>query len=1068
MINDLDMQVWSYLLAPTFQFVNTAGKPLTEGYLEVYIAGTRNKYYCASDFNGTLHPFQIPLDSLGSNIVLADPSQAYDVYAYNRFGSLVMSRYNVSPSNAGGSGVLTITISSNDDTVQVVKDGNNYDLSIADTVARIDDIEDRLDNIGDGSVGYAVAHSELASGGLFELTNDKNKDIDYTGDMHGFRLKPGHVYQLNFNAKFDCNNDTNDLISGKFYLDGDNVVSQEWQFNVDNSFEHQESFNGSTVLVIPEDVSYYDVKLKYLFDDEALDLYLNKISIVDVTSIVSQGASGGGVEYTDGDGIIIVDNSISVDMDYINEHLEIDASSILSSAYNYTDVRVSQASGDLINIIAEATGNIPMPPEVPNVEITSPNGTIDVQSSTDVQTNTKTFTIDVNKGDVDYYIGSHSAEIGTTNYNITNNLVKSDGNLDITSPGKGLYLVCVNANVRPSGIRNEQHEVWLSVGPNNTYTMMHSLDWNNPQDTDISCASILKINGNEPIRIYLAYGTTPSVGVVLTVGNVSVYRLDSVLGQGDNSGLDKVYHDYTLSGDGTQANPLSVVNQGTTYTAGAGIDITNDVISTDIEVQNADKVNVNLDFGNTIQTVNTISTDGSTVRTDGFNFKLPNIKAGNGIEFTKVGTETTISMDSDVSDVVDTVEKLKQDLDTQITTNFDMPNISHVYDFADPSVSTLANGACMLCQSFTIPINHELRTTTDDADTPTLLGIYSQQNFAHKIMLALYEYTYAAEGEEHGSSTYVGDTGPVNVVQGVNEFPLKNRNPSITELRSDKVYYATLYLPNASRVNGLLLAGCSGYGNASIPAEPRLTCATENITWNGQELDLDDPTTTLNHYQVIQIPGQDPYYQYYIGPWNSGYNERQSAPRFYMQIRNGEYNVPVVPTVPFNDLGNVLPRGTLTQSDIPSFSPSQANSAYRDVTPLMNVTITAFEWIDGMSTCAGWAAANCVFDSGFANNLSGVSNSVVDLGQVVSGTNPGYAHRITFTTPLTLTAGTTYRFLCGCTDGSPYFKVWLDPTDVIYFGNNGWYVDISNLTRDDHHAGMYNKLYDNNNNHYVI
>jgi hypothetical protein len=46
-------------------------------------------------------------------------------------------------------------------------------------------------------------------------------------------------------------------------------------------------------------------------------------------------------------------------MDYINEHLDIDASSILSSAYNYTDARVSQASGDLINIIAEATANIP-------------------------------------------------------------------------------------------------------------------------------------------------------------------------------------------------------------------------------------------------------------------------------------------------------------------------------------------------------------------------------------------------------------------------------------------------------------------------------------------------------------------------------------------------------------------------------------------------------------------------------------------------------------------------------------------------------------------------------------
>lgn len=685
--------------------------------------------------------------------------------------------------------------------------------------------------------------------------------------------------------------------------------------------------------------------------------------------------------------------------------------------------------------------DIDLPPEVPNVEITSPNGTIDVQSSTDVQTNTKTFTIDVKKGDVDYYIGSKSVvEVGTTNYNITNNLVRTEGNIDITQPGKGLYLVCVNANVRPTGTANEQHEVWLSVGPNNTYTMMHSLDWTNLQDTDISCASIVKINGNEPISIYMSYGSTPSIGVDLTVQNVSVYRLDSIIGQGG----------------------------GTTYTAGDGIKIENDVISTDISVMQGSPISADIDFGQFFNNLYAVTTDGHQIRTDAIRFKLPAIKAGNGITFSKVGNETTISMNGEVGNVVETVEKLKQDLDTQITTNFDMPNISQVYDFADPSVSTLANGACMLCQSFTIPINHELRTVTDDENTPTLLGIYAQQNFAHKIMLALYEYTYAGEGEEHGSSTYVGDTGPVDVVQGVNEFPLKNRNPSITELRSDKVYYATLYLPNAARVNGLLLAGAPNYGNGSIPAEPRLTCAVENITWNGQELDMSDPATTLNHYQEVVIPDEPVYYQYYIGPWNSGYNERQTAPRFYMQIRNGEFNVPVVPTAPFVDLGDALPRGTLTQTDIPSFAPSQANSAYRDVTPLMNVTITGFEWIDGMSTAAGWAAANCVFDSGFSTNLSGVSNTVTDLGQVISGNQPGYAHRITFTTPITLTAGTTYRLLCGCTDGSPYFKVWLDPTDVIYFGNNGWYVDISNLTRDEHHAGMYNKLYDNNNNSYVI
>ena len=83
----------NYLLDPMFQIENSAGKPATDGWLEVYIHGTRTKYYCASNFDGTLHPFKIKLDSLGSNIVLADDGQAYDVYAYNRFGSLLMSRY---------------------------------------------------------------------------------------------------------------------------------------------------------------------------------------------------------------------------------------------------------------------------------------------------------------------------------------------------------------------------------------------------------------------------------------------------------------------------------------------------------------------------------------------------------------------------------------------------------------------------------------------------------------------------------------------------------------------------------------------------------------------------------------------------------------------------------------------------------------------------------------------------------------------------------------------------------------------------------------------------------------
>ena len=370
MVTSDNMQQWAYLLSPTFQFVNSAGKPLTEGYIEVYIAGTRNKYYCASDFNGTLHPFQIPLDSLGANIVLSDPDQAYDVYVYNKYGSLVMSRYHVSPGMAGGSGVLSITIGSEDGTVSVTNDGNgNFDLSIQDTVDRIDALEQAVSGLSaDSSVGYAIAHAYTVElDGTFDLVNDAVTGIGYTPNMDGFRLKSGHVYQFNFNALFE-NGAFDRNCSGKLYLEGPNTIAQEWKFDLDDSYYHSQSINGSTVLVTPNDLNYYDVKLKLAWDVDypnKPNVDLNKISIVDITTLLSTTVSGIGGNYTGGDGIFVNDETyvISVDMDYINSHLNIDATEIIASAVNiataYTDARVTSVSGDLVNLIAEVSASIP-------------------------------------------------------------------------------------------------------------------------------------------------------------------------------------------------------------------------------------------------------------------------------------------------------------------------------------------------------------------------------------------------------------------------------------------------------------------------------------------------------------------------------------------------------------------------------------------------------------------------------------------------------------------------------------------------------------------------------------
>lgn len=704
-----------------------------------------------------------------------------------------------------------------------------------------------------------------------------------------------------------------------------------------------------------------------------------------------------------------------------------------------------------LNLDVKEDGHFEYTINAKNIDVTSPNGTITVNVVDDPLTDTKTFQLDIGSGNVEYFFGK-SANISVTDnrqYELVSQATQGvQGNLNPASLKKGIYLMCASIKYRPVSNTNDMQRVFISAG----YPAIAHYDVLDMSYTDYHTKELAQLliipNDGIPATIYFQFEgmTDPGREVGLELYNVSIYRIDTVLANGGEiiTGLTEVIHDATLTGKGTIEDPLSVTNPGgASYGAGDAIDIdAND----DINVLYGDGLAINGD--NELE-----------------------VKLGDGLTFEDNGGIKVITIDSDVSDVVETVEKLKKDLDTQITTNFDMPNISQVYDFADGSNWRTHNGACMLCQSFTIPINHEIRTVTDDADTPTLLGVYAKQDFSgHKVMLALYEYTYPLAGEANGTTTYVGDTGPVTILGGLNEYPLKNRNPSIDELRSDKVYYATLYMPSTAFSNGLFLAGAPNYGSASVPAEPRLTCVTENITWNNVEIDLDDPTATLNHYQIVVVPGEDPYYQYYIGPWTDGYNERWETPRFYMQIRNGEYNTPIIPTVPFTDLGAQLPDTAGLVSTIPSFTPSASNSIYRNVEPLTNVSIASMEWIDNTAVCNGWAAANCVYDSGYTTNLSGVSNTVTDLGQVVTvDGQAGYAHRITFTTPVALTAGTTYRFLCDTfTSGSEYSFTWASPTDVLDCSNNGWWADYQNMTRFNNYYGKYLKLTDTNNVSYVI
>ena len=461
------------------------------------------------------------------------------------------------------------------------------------------------------------------------------------------------------------------------------------------------------------------------------------------------------------------------------------------------------------------------------------------------------------------------------------------------------------------------------------------------------------------------------------------------------------------------------------------------------------------------------------------------IKLGKGLQFNESAGVDANALEIEgyegIENVVETVEKLANHLDTQITTNFDFPNISGVSDFANTSVSTLANGAGMLCQAFTIPINHDIRTISDDAGSHTLLGIFSMQNYTQsKIMLALYEYSYPEGDAEHGSTTYVGDTGPVDVVAGINEYPLRNRNPQITELRSDRVYYATLYVPNSVHgTSNLSLASIPGYGaNNFMNAEPRFSCAVENITYDGHELDMNDPTTTLNHYTAE--PSEDPevpYLNYAIGPWSSQYNERPTAPRFYLQIRNGKRTMPEPSNDPFVDLGDPSLKASATYSGLfpnPGFTIGQQSIVFQEVHPSQACTITEWTIYDNNPTDSlSWGGM--VYDGGFENKLCDNSDvNLTELGETSSGSGI-YGHKYTHKNGgLQLSANTTYRFVASCqgsSSGSTKIVQYDGTTSKkdLRMAESGYnvsqWVTIAQATQVD---GTYLKVKTSDNKEYVI
>lgn len=241
------------------------------------------------------------------------------------------------------------------------------------------------------------------------------------------------------------------------------------------------------------------------------------------------------------------------------------------------------------------------------------------------------------------------------------------------------------------------------------------------------------------------------------------------------------------------------------------------------------------------------------------------IKLGEGLKFDTSGAAAgSLSLSNIAQEVVETVDKMTNDLDEKVTVS--MPFNSIVGRGVPTDFQTGKNR--MIGQLFSVAINNDLRVGDTvievfGTDTP-----YTQSN----PIFGLYEYDfdyprYDEQTQEitgYGRTLWVCDTGPVTCTTGKMQFPITHLNPECSELKASRVYYATIAIAGNAGA-GPQLAGCGGYGQ-TFNANPVFTTDAQDIT----TVDFTDASGTLSG----------------TGFWQNSYHEEPAAYRFFMQIRN--------------------------------------------------------------------------------------------------------------------------------------------------------------------------------------
>lgn len=391
---------------------------------------------------------------------------------------------------------------------------------------------------------------------------------------------------------------------------------------------------------------------------------------------------------------------------------------------------------------------------------------------------------------------------------------------------KGLYHVDIQVNVTINDINNAYYDVVLSNSLSNG-ALAKVIDGSFGHTETLDLSFDIKLTDNTGTLTFTLNGLP--AGTTYFVKNLQIHELTTV---------DSI---------------LEIT--GGEYTGGDAVSIQNNVV--DVKYDSASGIGLNS------------------------NNELY-VKLGKGLTFDTEGAAAgTLTLDNVTEEVVQTVEELKDDLETKITCNYPPSMIVQTNTSVAAGDSQIHSSYGILIGNlFTVPINHKILVDN------THIGIYCHQNDGgSKAMLGVYEYDPNGNGGE-GQTRALCDTGIIIPELGYREYPIKhvlNLEQTEGKMKPGCMYYASIFLgyDRTCGNDGMRLACVPGYDTQFGNLKPVLT-VTQNHISAGLNQDYSE-NLTFNAF------GFGWYWNDYRD-WDTyttaNYHEAYSTPRFYMSIRN--------------------------------------------------------------------------------------------------------------------------------------------------------------------------------------